>query len=127
MLPHLVRNVSAILCAAASAVVISCQRGLMDRFVGVALSHQFAALLAVGVKMITFGRRHELTDLVQASRRQPTLPPASLNGKAIRCLFIWTSELVTALVGVNPEFDGVDLMVLSSFELMMRKPGYAAA
>ena len=84
---------------------INIDERLMDRFVGVALSHQFAALLAVGVKMVALGRRHELTDLVQASRRQPPLAPASLDGKAVRCLFIWTSELVTALVGVNPEFD----------------------
>jgi hypothetical protein len=97
-------------------------RALVDRFVGVALSHQFAALLAVGVKMVALGRRHELTDLFQASRRQPPLAPASLNGKAVRCLFIWTSELVTALMGMNPEFDRCGL-VLSSFELMIRKPG----
>src|SRR5688500_7717149 len=83
---------------------LSCQRGLVNRFVGVALSHQFAALLAVGVKMVALGRRHELTDLFQASKRQPPLAPASLNGKAVRCLFIWTPELVTALVGMNPEF-----------------------
>jgi len=55
--------------------------------------------------MIAFGRRHELTDLFQACRCQPALAPASLNSKAVRCLFIRTSELVAALVGMNPEFD----------------------
>lgn len=74
--------------------------------VGVTLAHVIAAVRARKVHAVAFGWRDELADFLDTLRRQPAFTAATLHGKAIRRLFVGSAKLMSALVRVNPHFDG---------------------
>src|SRR5262245_37655369 len=77
--------------------------GLFDGAVGIALAHQLAAVGAGKVHAVALGRRDEPTDLFEALGCQPALPTPALHGKAVGRFLVGSAELMSTLVGVDPQ------------------------
>ena len=66
--------------------------------------------------------RDKFANFFEPDGVEPPLPAAALDSKAICGLLIGPAELMTALVGEDHIFTGVDTLLIS-FGLRMRNPG----
>lgn len=78
--------------------------GLPDAPVLEALAHHFTAPRPGKVHHRALCGAYERADLLQPVTVQPTIAAAALNGEAVRFGLVGPAVLVTAFVGVDPEF-----------------------
>src|SRR3990172_4864824 len=77
--------------------------GSADIGIGEALAHVLAAVRAREMHTVALGGGNKIADLLEPTRRKPSLAPPALHGEAVGGLLVGAAELVAALVGKNPE------------------------